>query len=136
MRFCTLFGRQFHAAQMVHLFNYRPAHRDWNQTLEITMMNRKNALNIAVGGAFIAACGVATVSSAAQNPFAMQTLEKGYITADAQMAKDGKAMEGSCGSTKKSADAKESPNKKAMSGEHSPDKKTNKVMEAKCGGAM
>lgn len=100
------------------------------------MMNRKNALNMAVGGAFIAACGVAGVAGAAQNPFAMQTLDKGYMTADAQMAKDGKAMEASCGSAKKSAEAKDSTDKKAMSGKHASDKKAKKVMEAKCGGGM
>lgn len=100
------------------------------------MMNRKNALNMAIGSAFIATFGVASVAGAAQNPFTMQTLDKGYMTADAQMAKDGKAMEASCGSAKKSAEAKDGTDKKAMGGKHTSDKKAKKVMEAKCGGGM
>ena len=63
------------------------------------MASKKNILNIALGSAFVAAFSTATLVNAAQNPFAMQSLDRGYMTADSHMAKDSKAMEGNCGST-------------------------------------
>ncbi len=63
------------------------------------MASKKNILNIALGSAFVAAFSTAAVVNAAQNPFAMQSMDKGYMTADSHMAKDSKAMEGNCGST-------------------------------------
>jgi len=82
--------------------------------LEITMTSKKDVLNIALGGAFIAAFSTAAVVNAAQNPFAMQTLDKGYMTADSHMAKDGKAIEGNCGAAHMKANEGNCSGKKKM----------------------
>ncbi|HUW27263.1 MAG TPA: hypothetical protein VMV97_01515 [Sulfuriferula sp.] len=78
------------------------------------MIGKKNALNIALGGAFVAAFSTAAVANAAQNPFGMQSLDKGYMTADAGMAKDGKAMQGNCGAAKMKAKEGNCSSKKTL----------------------
>jgi len=65
------------------------------------MSNKKILISVAVGSAFAATLGVAPVVSAAENPFALQSLDKGYMVADNHAAKpkmkDGKCGEGKCG---------------------------------------
>ena len=88
------------------------------------MISKKNALNIALGGAFVAAFSTAAVANAAQNPFGMQSLDKGYMTADASMAKDGKAMQGNCGAAKmKTKEGSCSGKKKMKESKNGSDKK-------------
>ncbi|BBP02791.1 hypothetical protein TPL01_02230 [Sulfuriferula plumbiphila] len=78
------------------------------------MISKKDVLNAALGGAFVATFSTAAVVNAAQNPFAMQSMDKGYMTADSQMAKDGKAMEGSCGAAHTKANEGNCSGKKKM----------------------
>jgi len=68
--------------------------------------------------ALTAVIGSAGMAHAAGNPFAMQSLNSGYMVA----AADDKAMEGKCGGDKA----------KAMEGKCGGDKA--KAMEGKCGG--
>lgn len=63
------------------------------------MISKRNVLNIALGSAFVATFSAAAVANAAPNPFSMQSLSKGYMTAEADMGK--KAMEGGCAGKKK-----------------------------------
>lgn len=62
------------------------------------MSNKKTLISTAVGTAFAAALGTAPVASAADNPFAMHALDKGYMLAQA-----GKMDEGKCGAMKAGA---------------------------------
>lgn len=59
------------------------------------MLNKKSLISVAVGSTFAAALGAAPIVSAADNPFAMQSLDRGYMVADA-----GKMGEGKCGGAK------------------------------------
>ena len=66
------------------------------------MSSKKTLLSVAVGTAFVASVGVAI---AADNPFALQSLDKGYMVADHHEAKpktmkEGKCGEGKCGNMK------------------------------------
>ena len=66
------------------------------------MSSKKTLISAAVGTAFAATLGAAPLASAAENPFAMQSLDQGYMVADAGKMGDGKcggmkAGEGKCG---------------------------------------
>lgn len=94
------------------------------------MKAQKKMLVVALGGAMAASLGMAPVVHADQNPFAMQSLSKGYMVADAEAAadgkmKDGKCSTGKCGSSKKKAmkDKEAAADTKAKEGNCSADKK-------------
>ena len=88
------------------------------------MISKKNVLHIALGSAVVAAFSTASVVNAAQNPFAMQSMDKGYMTADSHMAKEGKAMEGNCGAAHmKTKEGNCSGKKKMMKGKEDSHKK-------------
>lgn len=59
------------------------------------MSSKKTLISAAVGTAFVATIGAAPLASAAENPFAMQSLDQGYMVAQA-----GKMGEGKCGGMK------------------------------------
>lgn len=88
------------------------------------MSSKKTALTVALGTAFAASLAGAPAVSAAANPFAMQSLEQGYMVADAadkaapadkpaagkkaksakkkkSKMKEGSCSEGSCGASMK-----------------------------------
>ena len=93
------------------------------------MNAKKSALTLAIGSAFAVSIA-APVAHAENNPFGMQALKNGYMVAEADMAKDGKAMEGKCGGKKEEAmKAKDGKcgNKAKM--------KDGKCGEGKCGAA-
>jgi len=89
----------------------------------------KTTLTLALTAAIGAAAGVANIAYAAGNPFAMQSLDSGYVVAaaDSKM-KNGKCGTGKCGANKAKAKAKAS----GMEGKCGGDKA--KAMEGKCGG--
>lgn len=62
------------------------------------MANKKSIISIAVGSAFAATLGAVPIASAADNPFAIQSLERGYMVAQGYGEK--KAGEGKCGGMK------------------------------------
>lgn len=64
------------------------------------MSCKKTIISIAVGSAFAATLGIAPIASAADNPFAIQSLDKGYMVADAHKHAEKKAGEGKCGGMK------------------------------------
>ena len=69
------------------------------------MSSKKTLISVAVGSAFAASLGVAPMATAAENPFALQSLDKGYMVADHHEAKpkamkEGKCGEGKCGNMK------------------------------------
>ena len=69
------------------------------------MSNKKTLISVAVGTAFTASMGAAPLAMAAENPFALQSLDKGYMVADKHDAKsktmkEGKCGEGKCGNMK------------------------------------
>ncbi|WP_231623561.1 EF-hand domain-containing protein [Nitrosospira briensis] len=45
------------------------------------MPSKKSIISLALGSALAAALGTASIASAAENPFAMQSLDKGYMVA-------------------------------------------------------
>ena len=57
------------------------------------MSKRKSIISAAVGSAFAVTLGIAPLASAAENPFSMQPMEKGFMVAYG----DKKAGEGKCG---------------------------------------
>lgn len=67
------------------------------------MSKNKSIISAAVGSAFAATLGFAPTASAAENPFAIQSLEKGYMVAQAhtydedKKTGESKAGEGKCG---------------------------------------
>jgi uncharacterized low-complexity protein len=65
------------------------------------MSNRKTSkttiVSAAVGGAFAASLGAAPLATAADNPFAMQPLDRGYQVAEAGKMGSGKCGAGKCG---------------------------------------
>ena len=63
------------------------------------MTNNKSKLSLALGTVFVASMAASSVAVAAQNPFAMASLDKGYMVAAADKAKDGKCGEGKCGAS-------------------------------------
>ena len=103
------------------------------------MTIKKSTLSIALGSVFVASMAASSVAGAAQSPFAMASLDKGYMVAEADMAKDGKMdgkmkdgkmdgkmKDGKCGATK-AKDAKGDDKSKMKDG---------KCGEGKCGGKM
>lgn len=62
------------------------------------MANRKTAVGMAVGSAFVAGMAMTPAANAAENPFALQSLDRGYMVADAGM--QGKCGAGKCGGMK------------------------------------
>jgi uncharacterized low-complexity protein len=80
------------------------------------------AVALAVSSAFVLSIGAATVN-AAENPFAIKSMSKGYQVADhhEEKAKDGKCGEGKCGAEMKKDGAKA---------------KDGKCGEGKCGAEM
>lgn len=66
-------------------------------------MSRKTLITAAAGSAFVAGMAAAPVASAAENPFAMQSLDRGYMTAQAGKMGDGKCGQGKCGGMKAAA---------------------------------
>jgi uncharacterized low-complexity protein len=98
-----------------------------------TNMSSKNKLvSVAVGAAFAAGLA-APVAMAASNPFALQSLDKGYMVAEHHEGKA--AAEGKCGGDKKAAEGKCGGDKKAAEGKCGGDKKAaeGKCGEGKCG---
>ena len=66
------------------------------------MSNKKSIISIAVGSAFAATLGAAPIASAADNPFAIQSLDRSYMVA--QGYGEMKAGEGKCGGMKAGED--------------------------------
>jgi len=97
------------------------------------MASKKTALTLALGSA-IAASMVAQTAAAADNPFAAQSLTKGYMVAEAAEAKCGanKAGEAKCGSNK-STEAQCGAAKKAAEDAAA---KQKMMKEGKCGEGM
>lgn len=60
------------------------------------MASKKKAMSVAVGSAFVAGMAMTPMAGAAENPFAMQSLDRGYMVADMQ----GKCGSGKCGGMK------------------------------------
>lgn len=113
----------------------------WAMTLlwRIDMNTSKTTLTLALTAA-IGAAGVANIAYAAGNPFAMQSLDSGYMVAaaDSKM-KNGKCGTGKCGANKAKAKSGDTEGKcggdkaKAMEGKCGGDKA--KATEGKCGGS-
>lgn len=61
------------------------------------MSSKNTVVSVAVGTAFVATLGAASVAFAAENPFALQSLDKGYMVADHHEAKPTAMHEGKCG---------------------------------------
>lgn len=79
------------------------------------MVGKKKAIGVAVGSAFVAGMAVAPMANAADNPFALKSLQSGYMVAEAKTP-EAKCGQGKCGGAMPS---------------------TSKVGEAQCGmGAM
>ena len=74
------------------------------------MPSKKSIISLALGTAIVAALGAAPIASAGENPFAVQSLGKGYMVADYHGGdkKDGygdkKSGEGRCGMSMADAD--------------------------------
>lgn len=96
-------------------------------------MNSKLTLGLTLGSAFVASIALTPMTEAAQNPFALQNLNGGYMTADATAMPNGKAAEAKCGADKKAAEAKCGADKKAAEAKCGADKSGKKPAEAKCG---
>jgi uncharacterized low-complexity protein len=64
------------------------------------MSRKKSILSVAVGSAFVLGFGNVATVSAADNPFSVQPLEKGYMVADAHQYGEKTGGEGKCGEGK------------------------------------
>jgi uncharacterized membrane protein len=62
----------------------------------MNMPSKKSIISLAIGSAVAATLGTASIASAGENPFAAQSLEKGYMVAESQKG-DKKYGEGRCG---------------------------------------
>lgn len=67
------------------------------------MASKKTAVSVAIGSAFAAGMAMTPMANAAENPFALQSLDRGYMVADAGV--QGKCGAGKCGGAK-AAEAK------------------------------
>lgn len=67
------------------------------------MASKKTAVSVAIGSAFAAGMAMTSMTNAAENPFALQSLDRGYMVADHHM--QGKCGAGKCGGAK-AAEAK------------------------------
>lgn len=117
-------------------------------------MSRRTLISAAVGSAFAVTLGAAPAAIAAENPFAMQPLNKGYMVADAGKMRDGKCGVGKCGAAMmdENKDGKVSKeeftkhheaiftqmdaNKDGFVDKDEMAKMRSKAMEGKCGGGM
>ena len=98
------------------------------------MTINKSTLTIALGSVFVASMAASSVAGAAQSPFAMASLDKGYMVAEADMAKDGKMKEGKCGGNKANeAKCGANKTKEAKCGANKAKMKDGKCGEGKCG---
>ncbi len=70
------------------------------------MSSKKTLMSAAVGSAFAATLGAAPIASAAENPFAMQSLDRGYMVAQTGKMSDGKCGQGKCGGMNKASENK------------------------------
>lgn len=86
------------------------------------MTINKATRSIALGGVLAASVAASSVA-AAENPFAMASLDKGYMIAAADMSQDGKMQNGK--SKEKAKDAVAEADKKPM--------KDSKMQDGKCG---
>lgn len=69
------------------------------------MASKKTAVSVAIGSAFAAGMVMTPVANAAENPFALQSLDRGYMVADhnvghSKMMQEGKCATGKCGAGK------------------------------------
>ena len=94
------------------------------------MAINKTALSLALGTAFTFSLATSPVVNAAENPFSMQSLDKGYMVADANKMKDGKCGEGKCGASKTKAKTKD-----AKCGGDMEKDAAGKMKDGKCGDA-
>lgn len=62
------------------------------------MASKKKAIGVAVGSAFAAGMAMGSIANAADNPFALKSLQNGYMVADSHKAS--KASEAKCGQGK------------------------------------
>lgn len=69
-------------------------------------MSKKTLIAAAVGTAFVAGMTAAPLASAADNPFAMQSLDRGYMVAQAGKTAEGKCGQGKCGAMNKATENK------------------------------
>ena len=97
------------------------------------MTINKTKLSIALGSALVVSMAASSVAVAAQNPFAMASLDKGYMVAAADTAKDGKMKEGKCGEGKCGAATDKAKTKDAKSDADKAKMKEGKCGEGKCG---
>ena len=63
------------------------------------MVSKKKAIGVVVGSAFVAGVVLVPMANAADNPFALHSLQSGYMVAEAK-ATDGKCGQGKCGGMK------------------------------------
>lgn len=72
------------------------------------MVSKKKTIGVAVGSVFAAGMTIVPMASAAENPFALQSLQGGYMLAADAPAKapEAKCGQGKCGSMKQGAAAK------------------------------
>jgi uncharacterized low-complexity protein len=66
------------------------------------MASKKKAIGVAVGSAFVAGMAMTPVVNAGDNPFALKSLQTGYMVAGAEI----KAQEAKCGGMKPAEEAK------------------------------
>jgi uncharacterized low-complexity protein len=69
-------------------------------------MSRKTLIAAAAGSAFVASMAAAPVASATDSPFALQSLDRGYMVAQAGKTADGKCGQGKCGGMNKATENK------------------------------
>jgi uncharacterized low-complexity protein len=69
-------------------------------------MSRKTLIAAAAGTAFVASMAAAPVASATDSPFALQSLDRGYMVAQAGKTADGKCGQGKCGGMNKATENK------------------------------
>lgn len=92
------------------------------------MKSNKTSISLAL----TAALGTSGAALAADsNPFAMQSLEQGYMLAQSDKAGEGKCGEGKCGSNAKQ---KQQANEGKCGGQKEKEKEKEKAGEGKCGG--
>ncbi len=113
------------------------------------MSSKKALVSVAVGSAFAATLGMAPIASAAENPFAMQSMGKGYMLAQAGKMADGKCGMGKSGAAMMDANKDGKVSKEEFTKHHEAmfEKKDankdgvldkdemGKMMDGKCGGA-
>jgi uncharacterized low-complexity protein len=102
------------------------------------MASKKKTIGVAVGSAFIAGMAVAPMANAAGNPFALQSLQSGYMVAadTPTKAAEAKCGQGKCGGMKADAAAPKAGEAKCGQGKcggMKADAAAPKAGEAKCG---